>query len=113
MRWVVLDEQRELRFADRHAVLASPVGTQHAPTRAWRLRIKSVANPTAANSVQIASWDLFAEGSTAKEQKAVPTAAAGQQAPAPTQEAGSQLQQNGQAAASNPWAVLFDGAEQV
>eukprot|EP00887_Chlorella_sp_A99_P007028 scaffold2.g7028.t1 len=58
--WVALDEQRDLRFPGRHCLLGFPVACKGVASRAWRLRILSVADPSTANSVQLACWDLFA-----------------------------------------------------
>jgi hypothetical protein len=61
--WVPLDEQQGVAFPGRHVRLQFelPPAARAVAARRWRLRIVSVANPAAANSVQLACWDLYAE----------------------------------------------------
>jgi peptide-N4-(N-acetyl-beta-glucosaminyl)asparagine amidase len=58
--WRTVDERRGMRFARRGERLEFPVagGGAPAPSGRFRLRIVSVAAPSAANSVQLACWDL-------------------------------------------------------
>lgn len=104
-----LDEQRQLAFPGRHhrLLLHLPGGAPAVPSRRFRLRVVSVADPSAANSVQLACLDLYGEQQEQQAQEAE------QQQEPPAQR---QQQQPGgrpheteqpQPAADNPWAVLF------
>lgn len=72
--WAALDEQQDLRFMRRHQRLQLPLARVAPPSRRFRLRVVRVADPTAANSVQLACLDLFvrqaAEGQRAAEAEA-------------------------------------------
>ncbi|KAF5839392.1 hypothetical protein DUNSADRAFT_963 [Dunaliella salina] len=72
--WQILDVQKDVAFTDRHQLrsfacayprTASSSGIQQQQQQAlpywrrFRLRITSTADPAAANSVQLAAWDLF------------------------------------------------------
>eukprot|EP00983_Pelagomonas_calceolata_P133574 1161975-Pelagomonas_calceolata.AAC.13 len=87
--WQVLDVRKEVTFTDRHQLrsfactfphkasssaqqqqagslaaggehaMPSPPALAHAHWRRFRLRITSTADPAAANSVQLAAWNLF------------------------------------------------------
>lgn len=59
-RWEPLDERRggELDFPARGARLEFAVVTA-APAARWRLRVRAVRDPGAANSVQLAEWAMF------------------------------------------------------
>lgn len=100
--WVAIDE-RELQFAHRHCTVASPVA-RLVLAHAWRLRILSVADPSAANSVQLACLDLFAaedsgsSGSGRQERERREQLSTATLPPPPEQQ---------QQAGANPWAALF------
>jgi hypothetical protein len=58
--WVVLDQRRGEVFSRRHQLRSFFV--PHAAwvaSRIWRLRISRVAQPSMANSVQLACWNLY------------------------------------------------------
>ena len=60
--WVALDERRGLAFPGRHARVEFSLGAEGArgvAARRWRLRVVRVADPAAANSVQLACLDLY------------------------------------------------------
>jgi hypothetical protein len=59
--WVPLDERRGVKFTGRGGALNFTVpAAARAPARRWRLRVLAAADPAAANSVQLAGWDLYA-----------------------------------------------------
>jgi peptide-N4-(N-acetyl-beta-glucosaminyl)asparagine amidase len=118
---VTLDEQTSLHFPQRHHRLllriAAGPGAAAAPSRRFRLRVVSVANPGAANSVQLACLDMFARPPEQQPAAAAPAVAAlktqqPQQEPPQEQLAPLQLQAGPQAeeqpaGPNNPWAQLF------
>ena len=116
---MTLDEQRSLHFPQRHHRLllriAAAPGAAAAPSRRFRLRVVNVANPAAANSVQLACLDLFARP-PGQQPAAAPAASAlttQQQEPPLERLAALQLQAEQQAekqqpaAPDNPWVQLF------
>ena len=59
--WVMVDEQKEVVFTQRGERVEFEVAAGGPPARRFRLRIVSVADPGAANSVQLAGWELYGE----------------------------------------------------
>jgi peptide-N4-(N-acetyl-beta-glucosaminyl)asparagine amidase len=60
--WVVMDERRGVRFARRGEQLQFDVERRsRAAAGRVRLRVVTVADPAAANSVQLACWELYRE----------------------------------------------------
>jgi hypothetical protein len=58
--WVVLDEQRGQVFSRRQQLHSFVVPeAARVASRRWRLRITRLADPAAANSVQLACWNLY------------------------------------------------------
>jgi peptide-N4-(N-acetyl-beta-glucosaminyl)asparagine amidase len=57
--WDVLDERTGLRFLNRGERLRFQLKHPARPACQFRLRVMSVADPRAANSVQLACLDLF------------------------------------------------------
>lgn len=58
--WLPLDERSGVEFQGRHARLQFDLAAGGAPAaRRFRLRIARVADPGAANSVQLACWDMY------------------------------------------------------
>lgn len=58
--WRLIDEQRSISFSRRGETLTFTVEDEGIPpSRQFRLRIRSVAQPESANSVQLAKWDIY------------------------------------------------------
>jgi hypothetical protein len=57
--WMTVDERRGLRFESRGQQVKYAVAAAVKPARRFRLRIVEVADPGAANSVQLAGWELL------------------------------------------------------
>ena len=58
--WRLIDEQRSISFSRRGETLTFTVEDEDIPpSRQFRLRIISVAQPESANSVQLAKWDIY------------------------------------------------------
>jgi hypothetical protein len=64
--WRTLDERRGVKFSARGQLLSFtvPEASREILSRRWRLRVLAVADPAAANSVQLALWDVYANGSS-------------------------------------------------
>ncbi|GIL91490.1 hypothetical protein Vretimale_18777 [Volvox reticuliferus] len=60
--WTTLDQRAGVRFPDRHTVLGFRLSMPSPPCRRMRLSITATANPSAANSVQLACWNLYGPG---------------------------------------------------
>ncbi|GBF92862.1 peptide-N(4)-(N-acetyl-beta-glucosaminyl) asparagine amidase [Raphidocelis subcapitata] len=61
--WIVLDERRGVRFGARGQLLSFAVPpASRARSRRWRLRVLAARDPGAANSVQLAQWEMYASG---------------------------------------------------
>lgn len=79
--WVALDEQARLAFPSRHHRLLLPIRSSGPgsvlASRRFRLRVVCVANPAAANSVQLACLDLY--GSQAQKEAQAPAGVAAEQ----------------------------------
>ncbi|GIL60556.1 hypothetical protein Vafri_15101 [Volvox africanus] len=60
--WTTLDQRAGVRFPDRHTVLGFRLQMPSPPCRRLRLTITATANPRAANSVQLACWNLYSPG---------------------------------------------------
>lgn len=62
--WVVLDSQQQQHFHRRNQMHSYIVPVaMRVPSKRWRLRVIRTVNPHAANSVQIACWNLY-QGTT-------------------------------------------------
>jgi hypothetical protein len=64
VKWVVLDQRQGQVFSRRHHLRSFVVPeAARVASRRWRLRIVRLAEPAAANSVQLACWNLYSSSS--------------------------------------------------